>query len=73
METNIIAKGVILMGLMLLFMGILLTLAPRIPFFGRLPGDFVFSTGNVQVFFPLATMLLLSVILTLLLNLFVRH
>lgn len=45
-----------------------LLLAGRIPFVGRLPGDFTFSTGEFTCFFPLATSILLSLLLTLLLN-----
>ncbi len=37
---------------------------------GRLPGDIYTEVGGVRVFFPLATMILLSLVLTVLLNLF---
>ena len=33
---------------------------------GRLPGDFVFQVGGVTIYFPLATMLLVSLVLSLL-------
>ncbi|MGE5189697.1 MAG: DUF2905 domain-containing protein, partial [Gemmatimonadota bacterium] len=39
---------------------------------GRLPGDFTFRRGNVTFYFPLATSLLVSVILSLLFWLFRR-
>jgi hypothetical protein len=38
-----------------------------------LPGDFSFKVGNLRVFFPLATSIVLSVVLTLLVNLFFRR
>lgn len=38
---------------------------------GRLPGDISTEVGGVRIFFPLATMILLSLLLTILLNLFV--
>lgn len=41
--------------------------------FGRLPGDISFRRGNLNIFVPLATSLLFSVVLTLLLNLFLRR
>jgi hypothetical protein len=65
-------KLLIAAGAILLVVGVLLTIAGRVPFLGRLPGDISFRSGNVQVFIPLATSLLLSLVLTLILNLFFR-
>jgi hypothetical protein len=48
-------------------------LAPSIPFLGRLPGDIRIDSGNVKVFAPLGTMLLISLILTIVLNLLSRR
>lgn len=39
----------------------------------RLPGDLVFRRGNVTVYFPIGLMILLSVVGTIILNLFVRR
>jgi len=39
----------------------------------RLPGDLEFGKGNVRVFLPLGTSILLSIVLTILLNLFLRR
>ena len=39
---------------------------------GRLPGDLSYSSGNVRVFAPIATMLLVSIVLTVVLNLLRR-
>ncbi len=47
-----------------------LLLAGRVPFLGRLPGDFHFSGKGWAVYFPFATLLILSIVLTILLNLF---
>lgn len=60
----------ILTGFFLLLTGLFFLLLPRLPsFLFRLPGDFLWEKGNLKVFFPLTTMLLVSVVLTLLLNL----
>jgi DUF2905 family protein len=56
-------------GVILAAVGVLIVLAPNIPFLGRLPGDIRIDSGNVKVFIPLGTMLLISLILTLILNL----
>ena len=60
----------IVLGGVLLLAGLCLTLFGRLPLLGRLPGDFVFRRGNVTVYLPLATSLLLSVLLSLLFALF---
>ena len=39
----------------------------------RLPGDLVFKRGNVTVYFPIGLMILISVVATILLNLFFRR
>ncbi len=59
-------------GVVLLVLGALFLLLGR---FGleRLPGDFVFKRGNVTVYFPLGIMILVSVVATILLNLFFRR
>jgi hypothetical protein len=39
----------------------------------RLPGDFVFKRGDVTVYFPIGLMILISIVATILLNLFFRR
>jgi hypothetical protein len=39
-------------------------LAPSIPWIGKLPGDIVIERGNFRFYFPLATCIVLSVLLT---------
>ncbi len=46
--------------------------AGALGWFGRLPGDFRFGGGNVRVYVPLVSMLLVSVVLTLVVNLLRR-
>jgi hypothetical protein len=58
---------------MLAVVGLVLIVAPNIPFLGRLPGDIRIDNENVKVFVPLGTMLLLSLILTVVLNLLNRR
>jgi hypothetical protein len=61
------------MGLLLAILGVLLVLAGRIPFIGRLPGDIVYQRGNFTLYIPLMSMLILSLLLTILLNLLFRR
>ena len=67
-----LGKILIFLGLGIVVLGLLLTFAGRIPFLGRLPGDIVYRKGNFTFYFPLATSILLSIILTLLFWLFRR-
>jgi len=65
-----LARFLIIAGLVLVAVGVVLLLAPKIPWLGRLPGDFTFRRGNFTFYFPLGTCILISVILTLVLYLF---
>jgi hypothetical protein len=67
-----IGKLLIICGIVLLGTGLLLTFAGKIPWLGRLPGDLFYKGDHVTVYFPLATSLLLSVLLTLLFYFFRR-
>lgn len=68
------AIGKILIGLGVVFVvvGVLLLVGRHVPFLGHLPGDFSIERRGLHVFVPLATCLLVSVILTLVLNLLIR-
>ena len=60
-------------GLLLAAVGLALLFADKIPFLGRLPGDVIFRRGNFTLYFPIVTTLLLSILLTVVLNLFLRR
>ena len=65
-------KFLVLVGLLLVILGVVLTLVEHLPL-GHLPGDIVIRRGNWTVYVPIATSLLLSVVLTLILNLLFRR
>ncbi|MCX5887206.1 MAG: DUF2905 domain-containing protein [Proteobacteria bacterium] len=67
-----IGKLLILWGVILILVGLLLTLMPQIPFIGRLPGDIIIRKKNFQFYFPIVTCIIISLVLTFLLNLFRR-
>ena len=54
-----------LMGAALLILGALLSFGPRVPWLGRLPGDIVIERDNFRFYFPIATSIVISIILTL--------
>ncbi|MEO8129873.1 MAG: DUF2905 domain-containing protein [Bryobacteraceae bacterium] len=66
-----IGRSLIILGAVLLAAGIILSLTDKLP--GRLPGDIVIRGKNSVFYFPLATSLLLSVLLTLGMWLFNRR
>ena len=66
---NDVAKFLIVFGVLIAVVGIVLALVGRVPWIGRLPGDIHIQRGHWTFYFPLATSLLLSVVLSLLLYL----
>jgi Protein of unknown function (DUF2905) len=70
---NDLAKILIAFGLLIALAGVVLVLVGRVPWIGRLPGDIHIQRGNFTFYFPLATSLLLSVVLTLILYLLGRR
>ncbi len=71
-ELDFFGKMLLLMGLLMAITGLLLIFLSRVfksGGFGLLPGDILIKRGNFTFFFPIATGLILSLILTLILNL----
>lgn len=67
-----VGKMLLVLGVVIAFVGVLLYLAgDRVPL-GRLPGDFSWKRKGVSIYFPLATSILISLVLTILANLFFR-
>jgi membrane protein implicated in regulation of membrane protease activity len=67
-----LGKMLLLGGLVLAATGIVLIVGERLGL-GRLPGDLVWKRRNTTVYFPWVTSLIVSVILTVLLNVFLRR
>jgi len=61
-----IGKFLIIIGIIIIGIGAALLLSGKIPFIGRLPGDILVQKKNFTFYFPLATSIALSLILTLL-------
>jgi Protein of unknown function (DUF2905) len=70
---NGVGKLLIVLGGLLIIIGAVMVLAGKIPWFGRLPGDIYIERRNFTFVFPLATSILISVILSLVLYLFSRR
>ena len=64
-------KWLMIVGALVLLVGAALQFAPwLVNWFGRLPGDLRLGSGNTRVFIPITSMILLSIILTIIVNLF---
>jgi hypothetical protein len=62
-----LGKALLVMGLIIAAVGGLMMVSGRIPWIGRLPGDIVIQRKNFTFYFPIATSVILSILLTLLL------
>ena len=72
MTASTLGRGLLYLGFGLALLGGLVLLLGRVVDLGSLPGDLVYDGDNVRVYVPIATMIVLSVVLTLLVNLALR-
>ncbi|WP_035270502.1 DUF2905 domain-containing protein [Desulfitibacter alkalitolerans] len=61
------------LGIIIFLMGGLMLVAGKFPYIGRLPGDIYIKRENFTFYFPLATGIILSIVLTIVLNLIFRR
>ncbi len=61
-----------LIGAGIFVIGALMTFAGRLPWFGQLPGDIVMNRGNVTFFMPIGSMIVISLLLTVVINVALR-
>jgi hypothetical protein len=64
---NGLGRPLIILGLILVAVGLLTSLAPRLPWLGKLPGDIFIKREHFSFYFPLATSILISVGISLIL------
>ena len=65
-------KLLIVVGIICIIAGVLITYVGRIPFMGKLPGDISVEKGNLRFYFPIATSIVLSLLVSLILYLIQR-
>lgn len=67
------AKILIILGAVLVIIGVVWLVFPSLfSWIGNLPGDIKHSSGNTKIYFPVMTMIVISVVASILLNLFNR-
>ncbi len=62
-------KAIILIGLAIVLIGVIYPYLRKLPF-GQLPGDIFYKSDNFSFVFPIVTCIIISIILTVILNLF---
>ncbi|HSE83742.1 MAG TPA: DUF2905 domain-containing protein [Thermodesulfobacteriota bacterium] len=62
-----LGKVIIILGIFLVVIGVIIVLAPKIPYIGRLPGDIYIKRDNFVFYFPIVSSILVSLILSLIL------
>jgi uncharacterized membrane protein YidH (DUF202 family) len=72
MDLTSLGRVLLLLAVVIAVIGVLLILAGR-GILPRLPGDIAIQRGNTTFYFPLGTSIVLSVVLTIVLNLFLRR
>jgi membrane protein implicated in regulation of membrane protease activity len=65
-----LGKILIIVGIVLVIAGLILSSKLQIPWLGRLPGDIHIKRDNFQFYFPVVTFILLSILLTVIINFF---
>lgn len=67
-----LGKILIITGALIFILGVIMLFSDRLPFLGKLPGDISFKSGSMKIYIPLTSSIIISIILTVLLNLFGR-
>ena len=70
-----IGKYLVFIGSLIVFVGVLFILSQKIPFlnsFGKMIGDINYQTKNVKIFIPFTSMIIVSLVITLVINLINR-
>jgi hypothetical protein len=73
MAAESLGRMLIYIGIVTVLIGGFFILVAKVPWFGRLPGDLVWRREGLTVYVPIATMILISLILTILLNIIWRR
>ena len=67
---DVVGRGLVIAGVVIVALGLALMFADKVPFVGRLPGDFTFGGDRWTVYAPIATSIVVSLALTAALSLF---
>jgi len=68
-----LGRTLVMLGIAVAVVGLVLMVAPNIPWLGKLPGDVLVRRERFTLYFPIVTCLVVSVVLTVIMNLFFRN
>jgi hypothetical protein len=68
-----IGRVLIFFGILMILLGLVFAYAGKIPHLGKLPGDIEIHKKKLAIYFPIATSLIISLLLTIIINVFFRH
>ena len=72
MELANLGKILLIIGGMIVLAGLVILIFGKTGFIGKLPGDILIQKGNFTFYFPLVTFLILSIVLTIIVNVIIR-
>jgi len=72
MPTSTIARLLISIGVVILVIGVVMLLWPKLPMLGKLPGDITIQKDGFRLFVPIATSIVISLVLTVVVNVVFR-
>lgn len=67
-----LGKILLIVGGIIVVLGLLLVFSQHIPFLGKLPGDIFLKKNGFSFYFPIVTLLILSILITVIVN-FILH
>ena len=65
-------KLLIIAGIVCIVAGLLVTYVDKVPFLGKLPGDILIDRGNVKIYIPITSSILISILISLVFYLYFR-
>ena len=65
-------KLLIIVGILCIVVGVFMSIGPKIPFLGKLPGDISIERENFKFYFPITSSIIVSIVISLLILLFNR-
>lgn len=68
-----LGKSLVIIGIIIIIIGLFAAYGPKIPYLGKLPGDIHIKRDTFVFYFPLATSIIISIILSLILYFFTRR
>ena len=63
-----LGKILLIVGGIIVVLGLIFIFSPHIPFLGKLPGDIMIKKNGASFYFPIVTMLIISILITIIVN-----